>query len=165
MSSEFTVAGRYQPNAGKSSHTLKPTAQAERSAAVSALAAAAPAVVPVTQTPAEAYAIALSKIYVNIDGIQHPFSDLQSSKKGKDGPLDKIDHDLKHVSDNSAVSSSSHHYYCPADMKELTICPQLTRLSPNIAFYNYLPSPSPSPPLPSLAPFSYRVTSLKKILR
>jgi hypothetical protein len=147
MSNEFTVAGRYQPNAGKSSYTLqKPAVQAERSAAVSALAAAAPIVVPVTETPAEAYAIALSKIYVTINGVQHPFSDLQSSKKGKEGPLEKIDFDLKHVRERHV------YYNLHAASARSAKCQQFPNMAiPSLPFPPLPSSPLPSPPSTELS--------------
>ena len=95
-SSEFTVKGRYNPNAASAGRVFQPVAS-ERTAAVAALANASAVVVARVETPAEIFAAATSKITVTIDGLQHPLSALQSAKKGKDGPLSTIDFDLKHV--------------------------------------------------------------------
>ncbi len=93
----FSVAGRWNPNAGKASDALAPKPAVERSAAVAALSNSKFTAAEKVESPAEAYAAALRKIVVTINGAEYPLSELQAAKKGKEGPLSDIDFELKHV--------------------------------------------------------------------
>jgi hypothetical protein len=96
-SKSFSVAGRWNPSAGKASDALAPKPAVERSAAVAALSSSKTTAAAKVESPAEAYAAALSKIVVAINGAEYPLSELQAAKKGKEGPLSDIDFELKHV--------------------------------------------------------------------